>query len=71
LITAGFTDRIPSSLPDPAATLTLDIFLQLWTPFPEVQQLAYASAVVLTLIILLISLAGRAMSRKVTRHVVK
>jgi len=71
LFTAGFTDRIPVSLADPAATLPLAIFFQLGTPFPEVQQRAYASAAVLTLIILAISLAGRAMSRKVTRHVVK
>lgn len=71
LFTAGFTDRVPASLTDPAATLPLAIFFQLGTPFPEVQQRAYASAAVLTLIILLISLAGRAMSRKATRHVVK
>jgi phosphate transport system permease protein len=70
LFTAGFTDRIPTSLADPAATLPL-VFFQLGTPFPEVQQRAYASAAVLTLIILLISLTGRAMSRKVTRHVVR
>jgi phosphate transport system permease protein len=71
LFTAGYADRIPASLADPAATLPLAIFFQLGTPFPEVQQRAYASAAVLTLIILLVSLAGRAMSRKVTRHVVK
>lgn len=71
LFTAGFTDRVPTSLADPAATLPLAIFFQLGTPFPEVQQRAYASAAVLTLIILLISLAGRAMSRKADRHVVK
>jgi len=71
LFTAGFTDRVPTSLADPAATLPLAIFFQLGTPFPEVQQRAYASAAILTLIILIISLAGRAISRKVTRHVVK
>jgi phosphate transport system permease protein len=71
LFTAGFTDRVPTSLAGPAATLPLAIFFQLGTPFPEVQQRAYASAAVLTLIILLISLAGRAMSRKATRHVIK
>ena len=71
LFTAGFTDRVPGSLLDPAATLPLAIFFQLGTPFPEVQQRAYASAAVLTLIILIISLAGRAMSRKANRHVVK
>jgi len=71
LFTAGFTDRVPASLADPAATLPLAIFFQLGTPFPEVQQRAFASAAILTLIILLISLAGRAMGRKATRHVVK
>ena len=71
LFTAGFTDRVPTSLADPAATLPLAIFFQLGTPFPEVQQRAYASAAVLTLIILAVSLAGRALSRKATRHVVK
>ena len=48
LFTAGFTDRVPASLADPAATLPLAIFFQLGTPFPEVQQRAYASAAVLT-----------------------
>jgi phosphate transport system permease protein len=71
LFTAGFTDRVPTSLLDPAATLPLAIFFQLGTPFPEVQQRAYASAAVLTLIVLLVSLAGRAFSRRYTRHVVK
>jgi len=71
LFTAGFTDRVPTSLLDPAATLPLAIFFQLGTPFPEVQDRAYASAAVLTLIILVISLAGRAFSRKYMRHVVK
>ncbi|MEN6561678.1 MAG: phosphate ABC transporter permease PstA [Acidobacteriota bacterium] len=71
LFTAGFTDRVPGGLLDPAATLPLAIFFQLGTPFPEVRERAYASAAVLTLIILLISLAGRALGRKVTRHVVK
>ena len=71
LFTAGFTDRVPASLADPAATLPLAIFFQLGTPFPEVQQRAYASAAVLTLIILAISLVGRALSRRATRHVVK
>lgn len=71
LFTAGFTDRVPASLLDPAATLPLAIFFQLGTPFPEVRQRAYASAAVLTLIVLLVSLAGRAFSRRYTRHVVK
>ncbi|MGB8952199.1 MAG: phosphate ABC transporter permease PstA [Candidatus Aminicenantales bacterium] len=71
IFTAGFTDRIPTSLLQPAATLPLAIFFQLGTPFPEVQQRAYASAAVLTVIILFISLASRILIRKHTRHTIK
>jgi phosphate transport system permease protein len=71
LFTAGFTDRLPTSLFQPAATLPLAIFFQLGTPFPEVQQRAYASAAVLTILILIISLLARGLSRRYTRHVVK
>jgi phosphate transport system permease protein len=71
LFTAGFTDRIPTSLLQPAATLPLAIFFQLGTPFPEVQQRAHASAAVLTLLILLISIASRLLIRKLTKHVIK
>jgi phosphate transport system permease protein len=71
LFTAGFTDRLPASLFQPAATLPLAIFFQLGTPFPEVQQRAYASAAVLTILILIISLLARGLSKRYTRHVVK
>ena len=68
LFTAGFTDRIPASLFQPAATLPLAIFFQLGTPYPEVQQRAYASAAVLTVLILVISLVSRALVKKLARH---
>jgi phosphate transport system permease protein len=71
LFTAGFTDRIPTSLLQPAATLPLAIFFQLGTPFPEVQQRAYASAAILTVLILLISLLARGLSKRYTRHIIK
>jgi phosphate transport system permease protein len=71
LFTAGFTDRLPTSLFRPAATLPLAIFFQLGTPFPEVQQRAYASAAVLTVLILAISLLARGLSRRFMRHIVK
>jgi phosphate transport system permease protein len=71
LFTAGFTDRVPASLLDPAATLPLAIFYQLGSPLPEVQQRAYASAAVLTLIILALSAAGRMITRRYRKHVVK
>lgn len=71
LFTAGFTDNIPTSLVQPAATLPLAIFFQLGTPFPEVQERAYASAAVLTLIILVISLASRFLIKKFTKHMIR
>src|SRR5665811_49071 len=47
LFTAGYTDRIPTSLFDATASLPLAIFFQLGLPLPQVQQKAYASAVIL------------------------
>jgi phosphate transport system permease protein len=71
LFTAGYSDAIPTSLMRPAATLPLAIFFQLGTPFPEVQQRAHASALILTIIILAISIGSRILSRKYTRYIVK
>ena len=70
IFTAGFTDSIPYSLLRPAATLPLAIFFQLGTPIPEVQERAYASALVLTVLILIISLTSRMLSRRFTKHIV-
>jgi len=70
IFTAGFTDAIPTSLLRPVATLPLAIFFQLGVPIPEVQGRAYASALVLTIMILIISIAARLLSRRLTRHVV-
>ncbi|MEW6752853.1 MAG: phosphate ABC transporter permease PstA [Candidatus Latescibacterota bacterium] len=71
LFTASFTDSLPYSLFRPVATLPLAIFFQLGTPFPEVQQRGYASALVLTALILLISVGARALTKRFTRHLVK
>jgi len=71
LFTAGFTDSIPDSLLRPVATLPLAIFFQLSVPIPEVQGRAYASALILTIMILIISVTARLLSRRLTRHVVK
>lgn len=59
MFTAGFSDNIPASLNQQAATLPLSVFFQLSAPQPEVQDRAYAAAVVLTLIVLILSLGGR------------
>jgi phosphate transport system permease protein len=71
LFTAGFTDYIPESIMQPAATLPLAIFFQLGTPFPEVQERAYASALILTVIIFAICLASRFLTKRYTKHVIK
>ncbi len=71
LFTAGYTDRIPTSLFDATASLPLAIFFQLGTPLPQVQQKAYASAVILLLIILAISITTRLLSRKYTKYIIK
>jgi phosphate transport system permease protein len=71
IFTAGFTDRVPTSLLEPAATLPLAIFYQLGTPVPEVQRRAYASAAVLTLLVLAISLAARFLGRKLTKNTIR
>jgi phosphate transport system permease protein len=71
LFTAGYTDRIPTSLLQPVGSLPLAIFFQLNTPYPEVQSRAYAAALVLTLIVLVTSLGARWLSGRVSRYVVK
>jgi phosphate transport system permease protein len=71
LFTAGYTDRLPDSLLSPAASLPLAVFFQLGTPFPAVQERAYASALVLTAIVLALSLLSRRMAGRLTKHVIR
>jgi phosphate transport system permease protein len=68
LFTAGYTDNIPTSLSHPTATLPLAIFFQLGSPVEEVQNRAYASALILTIIILILSLSARYFSRKLSKN---
>ncbi len=71
LFTAGYTDSIPRSLFDPVASLPLAVFFQLGTPFPEVQQRAYASGAILLIIVLTISIASRLLTRKFMKYVIR
>ncbi len=71
LFTAGYTDRIPTSLMSPTASLPLAVFFQLSTPYPEVQQRGYASALILTIIVLIISLGSRWASSRLNKYTVK
>jgi phosphate transport system permease protein len=71
LFTTGFTDRIPTSLSQQTATLPLSVFFQLSSPIPEVKNRAYAAAVVLTIIVLLISILSRLISGRFKKASIK
>ncbi len=71
LFTAGYTDRIPTSLMRPTASLPLAVFFQLGSPFPQVQQRGYASALILTIIVLAVSLGSRWLSSRLNKYTVK
>ena len=71
LFTAGYTDSLPNSLFQPVASLPLAVFFQLGTPFPEVQQRAYASGLILLVIILSISVGSRLLTKGFNRYVVR
>jgi phosphate transport system permease protein len=68
LFTAGFSDNIPTSLHEPAATLPLAIFFQLSSPVEEVQGRGYASALILTIIVLIITVLSEILIKKFSKH---
>lgn len=71
LFTAGYTDQLPTSLLEPAASLPLAIFLQFGTPYVEVQNRAYASAVILLAMILLLTTLARLIGRVSQRNIIR
>ncbi len=71
IFTAGFTDSLPNSLFQPVATLPLAIFFQFSSPLPEVQGRAYAAALILTILILVISIVSRFLTRRFARNIVR
>src|ERR1700712_1215725 len=68
LFTAGFSDNIPTSLHQPAATLPLAIFFQLGSPVEEVQGRAYASALILTIVVLIITILSSVLSKRFSKN---
>ncbi len=71
LFTAGYTDYIPRSLYDPVASLPLAVFFQIGTPIPEVQGRAYASALILLFIVLIVCVASRLLARRFSRKIIR
>jgi len=71
LFTAGYSDSLPESLFEPVATLPLAILFQISSPYPVVQQRAYAAGLILLIIILTVSITSRLLSKKFMKYVVK
>ena len=71
LFTTGYTDSLPTSLFEPVATLPLAILFQINSPYPVVQERAYAAGLILLVIVLLVSLISRFLSKKFMKYVVK
>jgi phosphate transport system permease protein len=71
LFTAGYTDRIVTSLMRPTASLPLAVFFQLGSPYPEVRERGYAAALILTIIVLAVSLGARWLSSRLNKYTVK
>jgi phosphate transport system permease protein len=71
LFTAGYTDHIPRSLFDSAASLPLAVFFQIGTPIAAVQERAYASALILLLIVLFVVVVARLLGLRFSRNIVR
>jgi phosphate transport system permease protein len=71
LFTAGYTDRIPTSLMRPTASLPLAVFFQLGSPYPEVRERGYAAALILTIIVLAVSFGARWLSGHLNKYTLK
>jgi len=69
LFTSGFSNRIPSSIFDSTAALPTMIF-NLYS-LPSGQPKAYAAAFVLLVIVLVISVSSRLLTRRFRKHVIK
>ncbi|MGB2955700.1 MAG: phosphate ABC transporter permease PstA [Anaerolineales bacterium] len=71
LFTAGYTDNLPTSLLRPVASLPLAVFFQMGTPFPAVQDRAYAAALVLIVLVLGLSITSRLLSTRFTKNIIR
>lgn len=67
MFTAGFSDSMATSLSSPTATLPLSIFNWVTMPDPFPGR-AYAAALVLTVIVLILSLGGRWITNHFTKN---
>ncbi|MDR3094017.1 MAG: ABC transporter permease subunit, partial [Bacteroidales bacterium] len=68
MLTAGYTDNIPSRLSQPVSSLPMLIFNLYNQPAKEAQDRGYAAALALTLIVLALSLAGRFITSRFSKN---
>jgi phosphate transport system permease protein len=71
LFTAGFSDSIPSSLMDSTAALPTMIYHLYSSPIPSVRERAYAAAFILMMIVTIISILSRGLTRRYEKYVIK
>lgn len=71
MLTSGYSDRIPTSLGDPVASLPLAVFYLASLPYPGAKEKAYAAALILSVIVLLVSITSRFILRKFSKYVVR
>ena len=71
LFTAGFSDSIPSSPLDSTAALPTMIYHLYSSPIPAVREKAYAAAFILIIIVTIISVLSRYMTRRSRKYVIK
>ncbi|MDR0713353.1 MAG: ABC transporter permease subunit [Bacteroidales bacterium] len=68
MLTAGYTDHIPTSLTQPVGTLPMLVFNLYSQPSPEAQERGYSAALVLTLIVLTLSISGRFITNRFSKN---
>lgn len=71
LFTAGYTDEIPRSLLDPVASLPLAVFFQSGSPVPEVQARAFAAALILLFIVMIVNIIARVLGWRFSKNIVR
>jgi len=69
LFTAGFSNRIPTSLFDATASLPTMIYNLYSTPLG--QSKAFAAAFILLIIVLIVSVLSRLLTRRLKKHIIK
>lgn len=71
LFTSGYSDKLPASLYDGAASLPITIYYKLMMPGAASQRQAYAASFVLIMIVLFVSAVSRYLSWRLSKYTIK